>query len=146
MCGLRASGSPARSRVAMNSHWMARLVIRAAVALTMVIHGVARVYLGGVKPFGEFLAGRGFPQGAALAWLLTGVEIAGGVALLLGFFPRPLAAWFAVQLAAGIALVHFREGWFVVGAGRNGMEYSVVLILCCVAIILLHSGKSKPAR
>lgn len=130
----------------MNSQWMARIVLRAAVALTMVIHGVTRVYLGGVKPFGEFLADKGFPQSAAAAWLLTGIEIAGGVALLAGFFSRPLAAWFALQLAAGIALVHFREGWFVVGAGRNGMEYSVVLILCCVAIVLLHSSKSKPAR
>ena len=28
----------------------------------------------------------------------------------------------------GIILVHLREGWFVVGGGRNGVEYSVLLV------------------
>jgi hypothetical protein len=28
------------------------------------------------------------------------------------------------------------KGWFVVGGGRNGMEYSVLLILCLVVIAL----------
>jgi len=36
----------------------------------------------------------------------------------------------------GIALAHFPDGWFVVGGGRNGMEYSVLLILCLVVIVL----------
>lgn len=26
------------------------------------------------------------------------------------------------------------EGWFVVGAGRNGMEYSVLLIMVLIAV------------
>ena len=58
--------------------------------------------------------------------------------MALGFFVTPLCSWFAVQLAVDIALVHFPEGWFVVGAGRNGMEYSVLLIIACVVIALLH--------
>ena len=28
----------------------------------------------------------------------------------------------------GVVLIHAAEGWFVVGAGRNGMEYSLLLI------------------
>ena len=27
-------------------------------------------------------------------------------------------------------------GWFVVGLGRNGMEYSVLIIACLVAVLL----------
>lgn len=53
---------------------------------------------------------------------------------ILGRLVRPLAGYFAVQLAAGIAMVHFREGWFVVGVGRNGMEYSVLLIVGFVIV------------
>ena len=33
-------------------------------------------------------------------------------------------------------MVHFREGWFVVGGGRNGFEYSVLLIVCFAAVAL----------
>jgi putative oxidoreductase len=49
----------------------------------------------------------------------------------------PLAAgWFVFQLGMGIVLVHAENGWFVVGGGRNGVEYSVVLILGFVALIV----------
>ena len=50
---------------------------------------------------------------------------------------------FAVQLAAGIALVHAREGWFVVGLGRNGVEFSVLLIGCLVALALAQEPTRK---
>jgi putative oxidoreductase len=35
----------------------------------------------------------------------------------------------------GILLVHRHDGWFVVGGGRNGVEYSVLLI----AVLLLQA-------
>ena len=41
----------------------------------------------------------------------TAREIAGGVALAAGWFVVPLAIWFALQLAMGIALIHAKEGW-----------------------------------
>lgn len=121
-----------------NSQQLGILILRGMVALTMVIHGVTRVKLGGVAGFGEFLAGNHVPFGIAVAWALTLAEIAGGLALALGFAVVWLCAWFVVELALGIALVHFKEGWFVVGAGRNGMEYSVLLIVCFVSIALTH--------
>jgi putative oxidoreductase len=109
-------------------------IIRVAAAAMMVIHGSFRVFAGGVAPFGEFLGSQGFPAGVAIAWLLTVVEIAGGLLLIAGRFVKPLCAWFSLELLAGIALVHFREGWFVVGGGRNGFEYSVLLIVCFAAV------------
>lgn len=87
-----------------------------------------------MTPFGGFLAANHVPAGVAVAWLLTVVEIVGGLLLVSGRFVRPLCLWFALQLLAGIALVHFREGWFVVGGGRNGFEYSVLLIVCMLAV------------
>ena len=115
------------------------VLVRVAVAATLVIHGVARVSLGIVDDFGGFLTDVvGIPLGHALAWTITVVEIAGGALLAAGYFVLPLAVWFAVVLAAGIALVHLPEGWFVVGAGRNGMEFSVLLIACLAAVALTH--------
>jgi putative oxidoreductase len=43
----------------------------------------------------------------------------------------------------GIILVHAKEGWFVVGAGRNGVEYSVLLIAVFVALAISGFEKSK---
>ncbi len=116
-------------------------VLRVAVALLLFVHGATRVFLDGIEPFGQFLASRGLPAGYPIAMTLTAVELAGGATLALGYFVLPLCAWFALELAAGIALVHFREGWFVVGAGRNGMEYSVLLIVSLSAITLARTSK-----
>lgn len=116
-------------------------IVRFAAAAMMVIHGVSRIRSGGVTPFGEFLSQNHLPLGTALAWTITVVEIAGGVSLAAGRFVRPLCAWFVLQLLAGIVLVHGREGWFVVGLGRNGVEYSVLLIVCLLAVAYGTPGR-----
>ncbi len=116
--------------------------LRVVVSLLLIVHGIARVVLGIVDDFGVFLAGVGFPLGAVLAWAVTVLEIAGGGLLAAGKWIRPLALYFAAQLVLGIVLVHAREGWFVVGAGRNGMEYSVLLIV--VLLALAYAAKPAP--
>ena len=125
--------------------WGGITIVRLAAAGMMIIHGVYRVLHGGVGPFGEFLASQGFPAGTAVAWLLTVAEIVGGPLLAAGRFVRPLCVWFSLELLAGIALVHFREGWFVVGGGRNGIEYSVLLIVCFVAVAV-DAGRTRSAE
>jgi putative oxidoreductase len=120
----------------MNNPMLALGVLRAGTAILLIIHGVARAWLGIVDDFGVGLNGWGFPAGLALAWTITIIEIGGGALLAAGLFVRPLCAWFAIQLAIGIYLIHGREGWFVVGAGRNGAEYSVLLLLCLSVIAM----------
>lgn len=121
-------------------------LVRMAAAAMMVIHGTFRASVGGVAGFGGFLEGRHVPFGLDVAWLLTAVEIVGGILLISGRFVRPLCAWFAVQLLCGIALVHFDEGWFVVGGGRNGYEYSALLIVCFTAVAIDASAGEAGAR
>ena len=120
-------------------------LLRVAVASVFVIHGIARASLGIVDDFGGFFAAHGLPAGIALAWTVTLVEILGGLALAAGVAVRPLSAWFALQILAGIATIHARAGWFVVGAGRNGAEYSA-LILACLAVVVLTERLSWKLR
>jgi putative oxidoreductase len=121
-------------------------LLRVAVALLLVVHGVARIALGIVDDFGVALGQWGFPLGHVIAWTITLVEVVGGVALASGWFVRPLSVWFILQLIAGISLVHARDGWLVVGAGRNGVEYSVLLIICLAVIALADPGAYRVGR
>lgn len=120
--------------------------LRILVASQMVIHGSYRTVAGGVILFGSWLAESGFPGGHATAILITSVEILGGLTLITGRLVRPLALWFAAQLIVGVAMVHYPEGWFVVGGGRNGMEYSVVLIGGFLIVALTTTRPAPPTR
>ena len=112
----------------------ALVFIRLVLSAVMFIHGAARIGNGTVDDFGGFLGSQGFPLGFFVAWAITVFELVGSVLLAAGFYAWIIALVFAIELAVGIALVHWREGWFVVGAGRNGIEFSVVLISSFLAI------------
>ena len=106
----------------------ALLGFRLLVALLIGIHGWYRLHAGTSSGFGDWLATQGIPLAHAVAWGVTIGEIVGSACLAIGVCVRPFALLFMAIYAMGIVLVHAPEGWFVVGAGRNGMEYSVLLI------------------
>ena len=116
----------------------ALILIRVALAATMFIHGGSRISFGTVGGFGKYLSGEGFPLGFYLAWAITLFEIVGSVLLAVGVYAWVVALIFAAQLIAGVAMVHWKEGWFVVGHGRNGMEFSALLIVCFLATALAN--------
>ena len=109
-------------------------LIRIVLAAVMFIHGAARISAGTVGGFGEFLASQGLPLGFYLAWAITIFELIGSVLLAAGVYAWIIALVFAVELAVGVGMVHWKEGWFVVGHGRNGMEFSAVMIACLLAV------------
>ncbi len=120
--GIAASPSPAL------------IVLRCAVAALLAAHGWARLLTGGVAPFGEWLAGQGVPLGPLVAQGITWFEILATPVLALGRAVPALCAAFTAIYVTGIVMVHAPEGWFVVGLGRNGMEYSVLLVVCLLCI------------
>ena len=119
----------------------ALVLIRVVLAALMFVHGSARISYGIVDDFGGFLGSHGIPLGFFVAWGITLFEIIGSVLLAVGSYTWLIALLFAVELAVGVALVHWKEGWFVVGAGRNGMEYSALLITSFLAVAYANYKK-----
>ena len=119
----------------------ALVLIRVVLAALMFVHGAARISYGTVDDFGDFLGSQGIPLGFFIAWGITLFEIIGSVLLAVGSYAWVIALLFAVELAVGVAMVHWKEGWFVVGAGRNGMEYSALLIASFLAVAYANYKK-----
>jgi len=109
-------------------------VLRVLLGLYMAAHGATRAAVGTVDDFGGFFASIGVPFGVAVAWIITTLEIVGGLTLALGRAVRVLAACFAAEHVMGIVLVHAPRGWFTVGHQVGGAEYSV-LLLCCFLLV-----------
>jgi putative oxidoreductase len=110
-------------------------IVRITVALVLSVHSIVRIIDGHVSGFGRSLGSIGFPLGIGLAWLITLSTLAASVALVLRRLVVPACICHMIVLVAGIFLNHIHDGWFVVGSGRNGMEYSAVLIACLTGVL-----------
>jgi putative oxidoreductase len=109
--------------------------LRVTVATLIFIHGVFRASNEGAVPgFGGWLETQGFPQGVYLAWAVTIYELIAPLFIIAGRFVTLACLGHVAILSLGAYLVHYPAGWFVVGAGRNGMEYSVLLIAVLLAV------------
>ena len=109
-------------------------IVRVTVALLIFIHGAARLIAGGVAPFGAWLDSLGFPVGIAFASAVTGYELIAPLLILARRYVMAACIGHIAILFLGMILVHLPAGWFVVGLGRNGMEYSVLLIAALAAV------------
>jgi putative oxidoreductase len=119
----------------------ALFALRVVIATLLGIHGWYRLIAGGVEPFGGWLDSLGFPLGFWIAAGVTAYEIVGTPLLALGRFVTPLCAGYLLIYTMGLWLVHWPAGWFVVGGGRNGMEYSVLLLACLGLLAWTHAPK-----
>lgn len=111
------------------------LLLRLTLAALLAAHGWMRFLGGGVVPFGDWLNTQGVSVGFYLAAAITAYEILATLLYAAGKWVWQLSGVFVLIYSCGLVLVHAPFGWFVVGAGRNGMEYSVLLIvtLSCIA-------------
>lgn len=111
-------------------------VLRLGLAIALGAHGFSRALHWTVPDFGVYLSSQGIPFGTAVALSITLFEMAGSICLLLGKGVRLVVPGHLLILAMGIVMVHGREGWWVVGGGRNGMEYSFILMAALTALWL----------
>jgi putative oxidoreductase len=125
----------------INSKDLALSFVRIAVAGNMLIHGISRTVTGGVTGFDGYLTSLGFPP--YTAYLITAFELIAAILIMINRWTSILSIFFCIELIAGIILVHGPEGWFVVGHGRNGSEYSVLLLICFISAIVAYWPKKE---
>lgn len=113
------------------------LLLRFAVAIILLTHSVFAILNNGINDFGNlYLNQIGFaPFGVFIAWLIKLSHVIAAVLLILNKYIKLAGFMTIFVLIMGIILVHFQEGWFVVGGGRNGMEYNFLLIVALLAIM-----------
>ncbi len=121
-------------------------ILRIMVAVILLSHSIPSIVSGDVSLFGKlYLNEVGFaPVGVALAWAIKLSHIVAALCLIFNrWVLLPCLVTIAV-LITGIFMVHLKDGWFVVGGGRNGIEYSVLLIAVISSILLYnHNSKKK---
>jgi len=118
----------------LNSTFLLRFAL-SIIFLSHSLHGI--LTKNDVNDFGNlFLNQIGFaPFGVFIAWMTVISQIITSLLLLADKYTKIASIINIVILLSGIITVHFKEGWYVVGAGRNGMEFSFVLIFMLLTLL-----------
>lgn len=111
--------------------------LRLAVSIILLMHSIPGMFNNGINDFGNlYLNHIGLaPFGLFLAWSIKLSHVGCALCFLFERYVKPAAIITSFILIMGIVLVHYPEGWFVVGGGRNGVEFNFLLVAVMVTFI-----------
>ena len=121
-------------------------LLRLAVSIILVIHGVGGMFNGGINGFGQALNEWGLglaPLGVPIAWVIKLSHLTNVVSLLTDKYVKVSSVITIFVLIMGIILIHAKEGWFVVGGGTNGVEFNFLLIFALLTIMFPNGFKKR---
>ena len=131
-----------------NSRW-SLTPLRVIVGCGFLVHGLAKWHRGPAS-FAKLLAQLGVPLPVASAWLVTSVEICGGVALVLGLFVAVASIPLIATLVVAMFTVHWRYGFSsvnTIGLTPDGPRfgppgYEIDLLYIVALLTLIFAGTS----
>ncbi|MDQ3781916.1 MAG: DoxX family protein, partial [Actinomycetota bacterium] len=116
------------------------LGLRLAVGVVMAYHGWLRLEQGGMSGFAGFLESLGVPASELMAYVVTYLELIGGIALIVGLATRYVAALFVVQMIFTNILVKFDVG-LIAPEGGVGAELDILILAIALALALMGAGR-----
>jgi putative oxidoreductase len=119
-------------------------LLRFALIVIMIMHGIPSFVDMSVIDFGKALRdvfGFGV-MGIPMAILVKAIHVVTIPALLLNKYLKPMALLNIIIFIMGIVLIHWKNGWYVVGGGSGGIEYNFLLIFS-FATFLFPDGLVK---
>ncbi|MBS7809214.1 DoxX family protein [Variovorax sp. PCZ-1] len=121
---------------------LAGLLLRLTLGIVLIAHGLLKVLVFTMPGTVGFFTSIGFP--GWLAYGVTGVELIGGLALVLGWQSRAVAL-LSLPVLLGASYVHAGNGWLFTNK-NGGWEYPMVLVLLAIAVALLGNGAASVQR
>ncbi len=119
---------------------LAPLAVRVIVGIIMFAHGLQKL-TGGPGNFGQGLAGMGVPLPVLMAYVVTLVELIGGILLIAGLLSRLAALLLTIDLVVAILLVKVTTGLIAPQGSGAGAELDLALIAGLLVILLAGPGK-----
>ena len=120
-----------------NSSSYAALILRLALGVMLIAHGFLKIFVFTMPGTVGFFESIGYP--GFFAYVVTFIEVGGGLMLIAGLYVRPVSI-VIIPILLGAAQVHFGNGW-VFSAEGGGWEYPIFLAVAAVVQALLGEGQ-----
>jgi putative oxidoreductase len=75
-----------------------------------------------------------------MGYMVTFVELIGGILLIVGLFTRLVAILLAVDMLVATLMVHLPNGFFM---ANNGFEFTLLLLAAAVALAVSGPGEAS---
>jgi putative oxidoreductase len=111
-------------------------LLRVSLGIMWIAHALLKLFVFTLPGTAQFFNSVGIP--GFLAYPVFGIELVGGIALVLGVYARQVSL-ILVPVMAAAAAVHANNGWVHTSAG-GGWEYPVFLTAASVALWLIGDG------
>lgn len=118
-----------------NKYEIGALILRVVLGITFFVHGLVK-FQGGIENTAGWFTSIGLP--GFLATVVAVIELAGGIALVLGLFSRFVSALFLLLMAGAIIKVKMAGGFLGNGQGA-GYELDLALLAMAAAITITGS-------
>jgi len=116
----------------------APLVLRSMIGVVIAAHGWDKVQQG-VGQFAGFVKSLDVPFPTFTAYLVTALELGGGILLILGLGARLWAALIGIEMILTTILVKVDVGF--IADGGAGAELDLLILAGCLALVLLGPGR-----
>jgi len=115
-----------------------RLLLRLAIGVLMLLHGVAKLRTG-VDPIAGLLSKQGLP--GEIAPLVYLGEVVAPLLVIIGLWTRPAALVIAVTLLVAIGLAHGDDVLRIGEQGGWAIELQALYLFGALAVALLGAGR-----
>src|SRR5690348_16892839 len=94
-------------------HDAALAIARIVVGVVFIAHGAQKLFVFGTAGIGGFFASLGVPAPAIMGPFIGGLELLGGIALVVGLLARLAGLGLFCDMMGAIAFVHYKNGFFL---------------------------------
>ncbi|MBO9647183.1 MAG: DoxX family protein [Variovorax sp.] len=116
-----------------------KFVLRVALGILILLHGIAKLRGGGVGGIANMLSSHGVP--GAVAYLVYVGEVLAPVLLIAGIYTRAAGWIVAINMVVAIWLAHTGQLWELGKSGGWALEVQGMFLFGGIAVAFLGAGR-----
>lgn len=115
-----------------------KLILRLALGLLILLHGVSKI-IGGIDPIVGLVVKAGLP--ASVAYLVYIGEVVAPVMMIVGVWTRAAGVVIAINMVVAVMLAHAHQVFTMSKTGGWALELQGMFFFAALAVALLGAGR-----